>query len=84
MRMLWFSERKRIENLFNAWAEENGVAKVPNSVVAFLDANGCLDEVGVREWLNREANGYTETVSRELQMKGRLNRGANIEGCEYG
>jgi hypothetical protein len=38
-----------IEEAFNAWADENGVAKVPNAVVAFLEIKGCLDEDAVNE-----------------------------------
>lgn len=45
--MIWFTQRKMIEEAFNAWADENGVAKVPNAVVAFLEIQGCLDEDAV-------------------------------------
>lgn len=47
--MIWFTQRKMIEEAFNEWAEENGVAKVPNAVVAFLEIKGCLDEDAVNE-----------------------------------
>ena len=47
--MIWFTQRKMIEEAFNAWADENGVAKVPNAVVAFLEIQGCLDEDAVNE-----------------------------------
>lgn len=47
--MIWFSQRKAIEDAFNKWAEENGVAKVPNAVVAFLQINGCLNEDAIME-----------------------------------
>ena len=47
--MIWFTQRLNIERAFNAWADENGVAKVPNAVVAFLEINGCLDEDAVNE-----------------------------------
>lgn len=47
--MIWFSQRKAIENSFNEWAEKNGIAKVPNSVVAFLAINGCLNEEAINE-----------------------------------
>ena len=42
--MIWFSQRMAIERAFNEWAEENGIAKQPNSLVAFLQINDCLDE----------------------------------------
>lgn len=47
--MIWFSQRKAIENAFNKWVEKNGIAKVPNSVVAFLELEGCLDEEAINE-----------------------------------
>lgn len=47
--MIWFTQRKMIEEAFNVWADENGVAKVPNAVVAFLEIKGCLDEDAVNE-----------------------------------
>ena len=47
--MIWFSQRKMIEDAFNEWAAVNGVAKVPNAVVAFLQLKGCLDEGAVHE-----------------------------------
>ena len=45
--MIWFSQRKMIEEAFNEWADKNGIAKVPNAVVAFLEIKGCLDEDAV-------------------------------------
>ena len=45
--MIWFTQRKMIEKAFNEWAEENGVTKVPNAVVAFLQIKGCLDEEAI-------------------------------------
>lgn len=47
--MIWFKQRMMIERAFNKWAEENGVAKVPNAVVAFLQIEGCLDDDAVNE-----------------------------------
>lgn len=47
--MIWFTQRKMIEKAFNEWADENGVAKVPNAVVAFLEINGLLNDDAVNE-----------------------------------
>lgn len=47
--MIWFTQRMMIEEAFNAWADENGVAKFPNAVVAFLEIKGCLDEDAVNK-----------------------------------
>ena len=47
--MIWFSQRMAIERAFNEWAEQNGIAKKPNSLVVFLEINGCLNEEKVHE-----------------------------------
>jgi len=47
--MVWFSQRMAIERSFVEWAAENGIAKTPSSVVAFLAINDCLDEEKIRE-----------------------------------
>lgn len=47
--MIWFAQRMNIERAFNEWAEKNGVAKVPNAVVAFLEINGLLNDDAVNE-----------------------------------
>ena len=38
-----------IERAFNEWAEQNGIAKKPNSLVAFLELNDCLNEEKIHE-----------------------------------
>lgn len=47
--MIWFTQRLNIERAFNEWADENGIDKVPNSVVAFLYLNGLLNDDAVNE-----------------------------------
>ena len=47
--MIWFSQRVAIENAFNEWAERNGIAKKPNSLVVFLELNDCLNEEKIHE-----------------------------------
>lgn len=47
--MVLFSQRIRIEDAFNEWARVNHVARVPSSVVAFLEINGCLDEEAIHK-----------------------------------
>ena len=42
--MIWYTQRMDIERAFNEWAEQNGIAKKPNSLVTFLQLNNCLDE----------------------------------------
>lgn len=59
-RMIWFIQRKMIEDAFNEWADENGVAKVPNAVVAFLEIKGCLDEDAVNEKFPMPVNKWRD------------------------
>lgn len=47
--MIWYTQRMDIERAFNEWAEQNGIAKKPNSLVAFLQLNNCLDEEQVHK-----------------------------------
>lgn len=56
----WFTQRMMIEKAFNKWAEENGVAKVPNSVVAFLEIEGCLNDDAVNEKFPMKPLGAVE------------------------
>lgn len=42
--MILFSDRMKIERLFIEWCEENGVAQMPNSLVAFMQTKGWLNE----------------------------------------
>ena len=48
--IVFYSDRLEIERAFNEWAEENGVAKVPNSLVAFLEINGLLNTWKTAVW----------------------------------
>lgn len=47
---VFYSDRIEIERAFNEWAEENGVAKVPNALVAFLEINGLLNTEKTVVW----------------------------------
>lgn len=40
---LWFSQRRKLEKLFAAWAQENGVAQTPLSMVGWLMIKDLLD-----------------------------------------
>ena len=48
--IVYYSDRLEIERAFNEWAEENGVAKVPNALVAFLEINGLLNTGKAVKW----------------------------------
>lgn len=39
--LFWFSDRHRLAELFDIWADRNGAAKSPAGVIAFLQA-ACL------------------------------------------
>lgn len=41
--MLWYSERRKLANAFALWAVKNNVAQTPESVVAYLLAEGLLN-----------------------------------------
>lgn len=45
--MILFSQRMEIERRFLAWCAQNGVAVKPNSLVAFMEMNGWLNEEAV-------------------------------------
>lgn len=42
--MLMFSHRLQIEELYLKWIKENGVADKPNSLIAYMEVNGWLNE----------------------------------------
>lgn len=45
--MILFSQRMEIERRFLDWCAQNGVAVKPNSLVAFMEINGWLNEEAV-------------------------------------
>lgn len=47
--MLWFSSRLKIERLYYEWANKNGVADTPMSLVAFMQRKGWLNEEKILE-----------------------------------
>lgn len=48
--IVFYSDRLEIEREFNEWADKNGVAKVPNALVAFLEINGLLNTGKTIKW----------------------------------
>ena len=48
--IVFYSDRLEIERAFNEWADKNGVAKVPNALVAFLQINGLLNTRKTVKW----------------------------------
>lgn len=59
--IVFYSDRLEIERAFNEWAEENGVAKVPNAIVAFLEINGLLNTEKTVKWcIERRQKKQTE------------------------
>lgn len=48
--IVFYSDRLEIERAFNEWADKNGVAKVPNALVAFLEINGLLNTEKTVKW----------------------------------
>lgn len=51
--IVFYSDRLEIERAFNEWADKNGVAKVPNALVAFLEINGMLNTGKTVTWCRK-------------------------------
>lgn len=49
--MIYFSQRKKLGDLYTQWRIENHVLDCPSSVVGFLVGEGLMDETKVREFL---------------------------------
>lgn len=49
--MIYFSQRKKLGDLYTQWRIENRVLDCPSSVVGFLVGEGLMDETKVREFL---------------------------------
>lgn len=59
--IVFYSDRLEIERAFNEWADKNGVAKVPNALVAFLEINGLLNTGKTVKWCReRQQKKQTE------------------------
>lgn len=57
--MLWFSQRKRLEDMYNQWMIENKVKDCPFNVVTFLSGKGLFDEKKVRALLDGRTHQVT-------------------------
>ena len=51
---LIFSERRKLWMMFEKWADENNVAKKPESVITYLQSIGAIDADKAREVLKSE------------------------------
>lgn len=49
--MLFFSQRKKLGDLYLEWIKENGILDCPLSMVSFMQINGLLNEDKAREML---------------------------------
>lgn len=49
--MVYFNERKKLEDLYIKWVEENKVANCPFNVISFLEIKNLLNEKKVKELL---------------------------------
>ena len=54
MNKLIFSERLKLGAMFEKWADENDVAKKPESVIAYLQIIGAIDADKAREAMASE------------------------------
>lgn len=56
-----FSVRRWVEREFIKWCEENGVAKVGNAMVAFMEIHGWINgDKLVEDYLNRDKKNVEE------------------------
>lgn len=51
---IFFSQRLKIEKLFDAWCEEKHILRVPQSMVAYMQIRGWLNEDKIMEDLKEE------------------------------
>ena len=51
-----FSDRRRLADLFDVWAEENRVAKTPEGVIAFLQVADLLDTEAAKGYIKEKAD----------------------------
>ena len=52
--MLWFHQRKRLEELFIAWALENDAAQTPMNMVAWMLKYNLLNVDAAIEFIKKE------------------------------
>ena len=51
--MLLFRERKKLGEMFDKWAEENGVLKCAQSVVSYLHTNGLIKTMAANDFVRK-------------------------------
>ena len=67
--MTVFSQRLKMEALFNKWCEENGIVKRPQNVIAFLDINGLIDEEKFHEFLKEHStDGHAVWNNNDVEL----------------
>lgn len=65
--MIFFSQRMAIEKKFLKWCKENNVAEKPNSLIAFMEINGWLNEEKIeKDFPLGEAQRMVKYVSKPL------------------
>ena len=62
--IVFYSDRLEIERAFNEWADKNGVAKVPNALVAFLEINGLLNTWETVVWCRERRQKKAEEEAK--------------------
>lgn len=51
--MLWFNQRKELEQKYKEWTTESNVADSGFNLITFLEINNLLDRIQVKKFLNR-------------------------------
>lgn len=64
--MLFFNHRRRLAMQFESWCKENGILYCAQSMVAFLQGEGLLDEEKVMEYLKKveDPNEHTSGIQK--------------------
>lgn len=57
--MLYFSHRKKLERLYKAWCEENGILDCPVSLISFLQVKGLLNQEKALKLIDDSAKNTT-------------------------
>lgn len=53
--MLWFGERKELENKYYEWVEKESVNDCPFNVICFLQINGLIDVEKARKFIRGDS-----------------------------
>lgn len=78
--MLWFSQRKKLEEMFVEWALENDAAQTPMNMVGWLTLNNLVDIDAAYNLIKRKERGtkykLNPSVCKEKLLESRFKVGS--------